>query len=88
MIGARHHPAGAVRHWKRGSSGVRTSREARLRHHPGVDGHDTLGQRSQQSAELYEVVQVGGSVPVVKALPGLPRRIKRFVQGAMYGDRR
>jgi hypothetical protein len=29
------------------ASGVRTSREARLRHHPGVDSHDTLRQRGQ-----------------------------------------
>src|SRR5208283_1348530 len=71
-----------------GASGVRTSREARLRHHPGIDSHDTLGQPGQQSAELHEVVQVRGGIPVIKAVPGLPRCVKRFVQSAMYADRR
>jgi hypothetical protein len=70
------------------ASGVRTSREARLRHHPGVDSHDTLGQRGQQSAKLHEVVKVRGGISVIKAMLSLPRRVKRFVQSAMYADRR
>src|SRR5262249_54285986 len=54
----------------------------------GVDSHDTLGQPGQQRAELHEVVQVRGGIPVFKTVLGLPRRVKRFVQGAMYADRR
>ena len=61
-------------------------RPARLLHHPGVDGHDGFRQRGQQFAEFHQVIQVGGGIPVVEAVTGLPRRVERFVQSAMYAD--
>jgi hypothetical protein len=46
-------------------------REARLLYHLGVDSRDTLGQRGHQFAELHEIVQVRGGIPVIKVMPGL-----------------